>query len=498
MLAFEETEDPAIRVREMGGRLLVAGGAVRDFAVRDVHGRARPFPEGGDLDLVVFGLDTGGILEAFGGCGRARLVWRREGGRESSRTALVTLRLGGSRLEAMTPRAARPASAGRGEGTPGGLEAVPWSPGNLARDAELRDFTVNALYYDPLEGVVLDPLGGMDDIRSGLVRPCSPESLEDDPVRMLRAMALISRRPFAASGELLSRVRASADLLGRSAPGRFWPEWRNAAEGPRPHVGLRFLEESGLLARFPDLDALRGLDQYPTFHPEGSVWNHTVLVVQAMACLPLPDDSDRATLVMTALLHDVGKTQAARDAAARPDGGRVMYPDHAARGAPVAGAFMRSMEAPERTVRAVSKLTARHMDSAFKTLSPGKLRWIARQLAPEADLRDFWAVCAADWNGRSPWPEGYPWSLDEFLEPVGGEPGPPGDLVTGGELMASFGIPEGPEVGRLLKLVRREHDEGRLDTREGALGFLEGVLRRGASGVPGLEGASGGADGLTV
>ncbi|MDR1037017.1 MAG: HD domain-containing protein [Deltaproteobacteria bacterium] len=503
MPAFEEIEDPAIRVRERGGRLLVAGGAARDLAIRHIHGRSRPFPEGGDLDLVVFGLDLEGILAAAGspvsGGPPARIVWRLAGDRDSRRTALVTFRRGGVRMEAMAPRSDGPVT-GSGSSSAsafGGLESVPFSDGALAGDAGFRDFTVNALYFDPLERRFLDPLGsGLDDVRSGFVRPVSPGSIPADPVRMLRAMALVSRRPFAASSQLLDQVRASAGMLDRSCPERFWPEWRRAAEGSWPHLGLRFLEESGLIARFPELDVLRGLQQYHTFHPEGSVWNHTVLVVQAMSRLPLPPSSDRAALVMTALLHDVGKAQAARAAQAAPSSGMILYPDHAALGAPVARAFMRRVEAPDRTARAVSKLTARHMDSAFRTLTPGRLRWIARELAPEADLRDFWAICAADWNGRSPWPEEYPWSLEEFLEPVRGEAGPPADLVNGSELMASFGIPEGPEVGRLLKLVRHEHDEGRVDTREGALDFLAGLLRHEASGIRGFEPAAGAADGI--
>ncbi|MDR1314250.1 MAG: HD domain-containing protein [Deltaproteobacteria bacterium] len=494
MPSFEETEDPAIRVREMGGRLLVAGGAARDFAIRQLFGAGRPFPDGGDLDLVVFGLDLEGVREALCPQGQARIVWRRDGGWDSTKTAMVQVRRGGARLEAVTPRTARPGD-GRGEPrpdpageSPDGCGAVAFSEGALARDAELRDFTANAMYFDPLEGRLLDPLGGLNDVRRGFLAPCSARALADDPVRMLRAMSLVARRPFAASRELLSMVRASAGLLGRASPERFWPEWKAMAESPRPHLGLAFLAESGLISRYPELDSLRGLKQHRNFHPEGSVWNHTVLVVQAMTRLDLPKGADRAALVMTALLHDVGKTLAARRAAPGPAGsGMVLYPDHAALGAPAASRFLKAMAAPERVAKAVSKLTARHMDSAFRKLSPGRLRWIARELAPEADLSDFWAVAAADWNGRSPWPEKYPYSLEEFLEPVGGLAGPPRDLVTGGDLVCSFGVPEGPEVGRILRLVRSEHDEGRVDTREGALEFVAGLLRTGASGTAGPE-----------
>jgi tRNA nucleotidyltransferase/poly(A) polymerase len=483
MSAFEETVDPAIRVRNMGGRLLVAGGAVRDLALFETGRVRRPFP-GADTDAAVFGLDLQGILEALSPLGPSRLVWRREGDRGSPKTAFVQLKLGGIRIECGTARSGipgEPAACPAGSLLPAG---GPFSERALVRDAELRDFTANALYFDPLEGRFLDPLGGMREIESGFLKPCSARSLADDPVRMLRAMSLVSRRPFVASAELLDRVRPAVGELDRACPERFWREWRILAESPRPHLGLHFLDDSGLISRFPALEALKGLDQYRRFHPEGSVWNHTVLVVQAIARLPVPRGSSRAVLTLTALLHDAGKPMAARarDAAGTGGPGHPLYPDHAALGAPVAREFLKSIHAPDRVARAVVKLTFHHMDLAFRTMTACEMRALARELAPEADLADLWAIVAADWNGRSPWPERFPSSLGEFLEPVRGEAGPPKDLVTGGDLLRSFGIPEGPEVGRLLRRLRTEHDEGRVETREEALEFLKGIL--GLSPVP--------------
>ncbi|MDR2611538.1 MAG: hypothetical protein LBG06_01380 [Deltaproteobacteria bacterium] len=485
--AFEEAVEPAIRVRERGGRLLAAGGAVRDFALRSQGRVCGRLPGAGDLDLVAFGLSLDGLREALGPLGEARTAFRREGGGgDGPRIALVLLKRRGVRLEIGLPKTARPPSAP-------GAPVVPLTPESLARDASLRDFTVNALYLDPLEGALLDPLGGLADLEAGRIALCSPGALSDDPVRMLRAMSLVCRRPLVAGADLLAETRRQAWKLGEAPPERLWPEWRTLAGSPRPHLGLHFLAESGLIALFPALDALRDLPQYPHYHPEGSVWNHTVLVVQAMSGLPLPDRDRRERLVLTALLHDVGKATAARAVRRDGDCSLVLYPDHAALGAPAARGFLRSIEAPERVIRPVVKLTARHMDSAFKTLSRARLRWIARELAPDADLEDFWAVTVADWNGRRPWPEPYPWSLEEFLEPVGGETGPPPDLVSGRDLLVELGVPEGPEVGRLLQLVRQESDEGRISSREAALAFLAGRPGCGGGASGPLRGASGGA-----
>ncbi|MDR3153827.1 MAG: HD domain-containing protein [Deltaproteobacteria bacterium] len=449
----------------MGGRLLAAGGAVRDYALASLGRLKGPLPESADVDLVAFGVSFPELLEALEPWGLVRRILRREGGPEAPRTGLAALRRGRARLEFSLPKGAPP--------EPG----EHFGPAALFRDAAGRDFTVNAVYYDPLEDRLLDPLGGLADLREGRLRLCSPRAFRDDPVRMLRAMSLLARRPFAAGGDVLAAAGRHAGLLPGAPPERSWREWRLLAESPRPHLGLTFLRDSGLLSAYPALDALRALPQYRHFHPEGSVWNHSVLAVQAMSRIAPQKGARRAVLSLAALLHDVGKTLAARSAQAKDGCPLVIYPDHAAKGVPVAREFLRSIGAPGAVVRAVTKLTARHMDLAFKAFEPAVLRRTARGLAPDADLADFWAIVASDWNGRSPWPEKFPLSLEEFLEPVGGKTGAAPDLVTGRDILEAFGIGAGPEVGRLLKLAREATDDGRVSSREQALACLAARLR---------------------
>jgi hypothetical protein len=300
-------------------------------------------------------------------------------------------------------------------------------------------------------------------------------------LRLLRAFSLISRRSLTAGPELLSLCGAAAPLLAKVPLSRIWCEWRAWAESEFPHLGLRFLEESGLLRLYPELFELTLSPQGWRFHPEGSVWNHTVLAVQAMAELRLPEPPgklfDRGLLALCALVHDVGKNSQSRQIS--PDDGRICYPGHAESGSPYISRFLASIGCPDWVRRPVLKLARAHMEGSFRELASWDLKRIARTLAPEADLADFWAVKSADWNGRLYWPERYPLDLDEFLAPVGGSLGAPPDILNGRDLMELFGLPPGPELGRLLERLREAGDQGELATRWEAAARAERLIKGG-------------------
>jgi tRNA nucleotidyltransferase (CCA-adding enzyme) len=284
-------------------------------------------------------------------------------------------------------------------------------------------------------------------------------------------MNLISRRSFTAHPHLLALVSRDYGFLSRVHPDRLWPEWSKWAQTPWPHLGLYFFKESGLINYYPLLNKLTDLPQGERFHPEGNVWNHTVLVVEALTKLSLPIGHNKRVLCLTALLHDIGKSAA--QVVKKP---QRNYPDHARLGVPLVKEFLASIRCPHRLAKPIVKLTLRHMDCAFKAMTAGNLRQIARFLTPHADLTDFWAIVAADWNGRSPWPEKFPFTLEEFLEPVGGNPGSPEDLLNGRELGALLGLGEGREIGRLKRLIGEAHDKELIQSKDDALRFAREKL----------------------
>ena len=440
-----------------GGRLLAVGGQVRDQA-RAETGEVAP-----DWDLVLFGLELPAIETLAMDWGRAKTVGRRTGRTRVKEDGLIQIHWEGKLLEISPARRL----------TADGTEL--WAGAELIEDAEARDFTINAIYYDPLTEVFEDPLGGRRDLAAKKLRLCHPRSLEQDPLRILRAMGLVSRLGLEADGEALAEARRRQELLADIPSDRFWPEWRKWAASAEPHRGLRFLADSGLLNFWPLLAALPGTPQSPRFHPEGDAWEHTVLVVQALSATELPPEADRPTLTLAALLHDVGKP----GVTTLHEGGWISR-GHAQAGGPLARGFLEGIRAPERLIRAVVKLVERHMDLAFQPVTPRALRRLARRLGPETNLAECWALVAADWNGRGPTMEPFPLTLKQFLQPLGGRPAPV-PLVWGRDLLSAFpGLTAGMELGRLLSLVEEAADEGQVTTREEALAYVATLLEGGS------------------
>jgi hypothetical protein len=116
------------------------------------------------------------------------------------------------------------------------------------------------------------------------------------------------------------------------------------------------------------------------------------------------------------------------------------------------------------------------MDLSFRVPDAINLRVLARLLAPHCDLAQFWAFAKADWEGRSPCPERYPYSLEEFLEIAGGQKGPLRIPLQARDLMAALGLSGGPTVGRLLKIVKSAYDLGRISTVQEGLELAAEVL----------------------
>ncbi|MDR2302931.1 MAG: hypothetical protein LBF38_12970, partial [Deltaproteobacteria bacterium] len=263
----------ALLVEKRGGRLYVIGGLSRDTLMEEKLGKSPPSMHSGlgDKDLVCFGLDIETIKEAFSILGPTWIVDHRVlANRETKEPVLVIVRMGESEFSVSLSRKRVD-------------DQIVFDPkASLAEDAICRDFTVNAVYYDPLLEVFFDPLNADGDFRARRLELCHPKGLIEDPVRILRAMSFISRLGFIPGQKLLGATGRDWPLLGFLPPDRLWPEWKKWAMSGRPRLGLEYLRQSGALAFWPDLQALIDSPQRFKFHPEGDVWNHTLLVVEAM------------------------------------------------------------------------------------------------------------------------------------------------------------------------------------------------------------------------
>lgn len=430
----------AAAVAREGGRAFLAGGSVRDRLL------GRPVT---DADVEVFGLAPerlGGLLRRFGKvvlAGRQYPVWRVGPG-----PGLVDVTWGG---ESAAPEVLR---------------------GACAR----RDLTVNALLADPLTGELLDLVGGVDDLAGYRLRPVSRAFL-DDPLRPLRVMRFAGTLGFTPTKEAISLCR-QADV-GRAAGERIWSELsRLLLEARRPSLGLAWIPRIGLGRVFPELTEMVGVPQDPRFHPEGDVWTHTLMVVDEAAKARTGDPDRDLPVMLAALLHDVAKPKTTF----MGFDGRVRSPEHDTRGARMARAFLERHGRRGPLADAVEALVREHLRPAQLMAAAAVSDGAVRRLVERVDLESLIRLARADHLGRGT-PEAregrFPagdW-LAERARALGATR-PLAPLVLGRDVLA-LGVEPGPEVGRILGAVREAQLDGRVGSREEALGLARELAGRG-------------------
>ena len=217
-----------------------------------------------------------------------------------------------------------------------------------AEAAARRDFTINAIALDPFTHALIDPLGGQRDLQARVLRHTSA-AFAEDPLRVLRAMQLAARFDFALAPETAALGRSIADTFAELPVERLWGEWEKwAVKAIKPGRGLTVLEETGWLKHFPEVGALRGTPQEPEWHPEGDVFTHTQLCLDALAALDEWKNSNaprRRMLMFAVLAHDFGKP-VTTERAERRGAMRWISPGHESAGGPLAENFFRRIGAP--------------------------------------------------------------------------------------------------------------------------------------------------------
>src|SRR3954471_7589022 len=239
-------------VRDAGGRALMVGGCVRDRLLG---------LDAKDWDVEVYGVEPARLRKLLDRMGRVNVVGE----------AFTVYKLGKD-LDVSLPRRER--KTGRGhrafyiEGDPSMT---------VEEAARRRDFTVNAILEDPLDGELLDPFGGRTDIDARLLRAVSPETFVEDSLRVLRAAQFAARFGFNVEEKTVELCR-SIDLTDLPAE-RVWGELEKILLAARePSVGLRWLDTLGATRQlFPEIEALKGVPQELDWHPEGDVFIHTLL-----------------------------------------------------------------------------------------------------------------------------------------------------------------------------------------------------------------------------
>ena len=437
--SLERARNIAAASREAGGRALVVGGWVRDRIM------GRGFK---DVDMEVFGVPADRLRKLLESFGRVDTVGE----------SFQVYKSGD--IDVSLPR--RESKSGLGHR---GFDITGDSTMQLADAARRRDFTVNAIAWDPLIDEYLDPYNGHGDIASRRLRVVDPVTFGDDSLRVLRAVQFAARFDFTLDEQARELCRAMPldDLHAE----RVWGEIEKLLLAPRPSTGLALAMELGVMsALFPELQALAGCPQEPEWHPEGDVWVHTMQVVdQARRRIDDLDRPQQLSVMLGAVCHDFGKP-----ATTSLIEGRIRSMDHEEQGIAPTHAFLDRLNVHAfdgyDVRRQVIGLVTQHLKPGSWFKVRGEVGDGAfRRLAHKVDLELLARVAKADCLGREPGRFDCS-AMDWFLyraRALGVEHRQPAPILLGRHVLA-LGLQPGPRVGEILKAVYEQQLDGAVTT----------------------------------
>lgn len=383
---------------------------------------------------------------------------------------------------------------------------------DIIADMLARDFTINAMAVDisqilkSQEAEIIDPLGGIEDLNNKIIRLASPQSIKDDPIRILRAYRFAAVLSYRLHNSTAAMIRDSVSLLDSISVERIRDELFKILAVPKSVCYLEAMDEADLLERiFPEIIPTKGMEQNEYHHLD--VWGHSILTLDFLEQDMLPvslklhtSEIDRylqyepvkgrprrSLLKMAALLHDIGKPATRtidRD-------GRIRFFDHNKEGAEIIYNTGERLKLATRETEFLSNIIKDHMYPLGLCVflrKPGttkeKNRTIRRFIQrTEADWLAILLISFADLRAtQGPWRKA---SDLEELSIIAGEiadtyfqeiSSPVQRLVTGNDLMSEFKLPASPDIGRLLKQVEEAQMDGKIRTREEAIEMVRNIL----------------------
>lgn len=329
-------------------------------------------------------------------------------------------------------------------------------------DAKRRDFTINSMFYDPLEDKILDFEDGLEDIKQKRLRTVGDPNarFSEDYLRILRAVRFSTRFGFKLDSGIPPAIKNNLDGLNKISMERIRDELNKMLTGPAPAESIKMLAELKILdIILPEISALQGVEQPKKYHPEGDVFVHTCLMLEMMK-------EPTLELAWSVLLHDTGKPATF----SRDEDGIPHFYNHEKVSREIGEKILQRFKFSKSQTNDILTAVGNHMKfSHVKEMREAKLKRLMADPSFPLQLQLHNLDCSSS-HGRL---DNYKF-LKERLENPETEIELPPPLLTGKDLIA-IGLKPGPAMGKILNEISDLQLDGKLKTKAEALEYIKNI-----------------------
>ncbi len=332
---------------------------------------------------------------------------------------------------------------------------------NPKEDAIRRDFTINGIFYDPIKKEIIDYVSGQRDLKRKVIRFIGnpDERIKEDNLRIMRAVRFKNALNFKYEPKTKAAIKKNNNLILNVSWERIRDELNKILELRKRAEAFRDLSEMGVLKYIlPEIETQKGVAQPHIFHQEGDVLSHSLKSIKS-----LPSNVN-LTLIWATLLHDVGKPQTFKIAE------RIRFDGHVQKSTEIAKDVLKRLRFSKKEIEDIAWLIKNHM---ILTDIP-KMRKAKRiRIFHDRRFGLLLELHKADALGTKPSNLDLYKKIKKMWQEELKRPLPPKSLLSGHEIMAKFKIKSGPEVGKLLKIVREAQLEGKIKNKKQAFNYLK-------------------------
>jgi len=445
------------KLQKRGARAIVVGGSVRD------HFLNLPIK---DYDVEVYGLDSldelVSILEQYGS---VNLVGKSFG--------VLKFSYDGEEYDFSFPRTESKVDSGHR-----GFDITVDGQLEYKEAARRRDFTINSIGYDIQAKEFIDPFGGLKDIEAKRVKHIDESTFIEDPLRVYRAVQFIARFGFELAEDtfMLCKKMVQDGMLDELAKERIYEEWKKLLlKSNKPSIGFELMRKLGILeSYFPELQAIVAVPQSPKWHPEGDVWVHTMMALDAMQkeLKQELDDKQKLKFLFAILCHDLGKATHTKV----DENGDIRSIGHEYAGVEPTRDMMYKLTDEHDFIEAILPLVEHHLKPSQFYSGKAKASAI-RRLATKVNIEELVVVAKADFLGRTTaesqagiyhageWLLEKSNSLNVASRPL--------DCILQGRDLIELGLKPSPQFKEILDAVYTEQLEGNIASKENAIEFVK-------------------------